>query len=184
MILVINGSPNKNSKTLNITKEILKYSNEDIKYIDAYKIKAESCDDCKYCHTKIGCVKRDDMDGVYKLLYNANSLVISSPVYFGSMSDQTMKILNRFQRFFEQKYSLKDSNIPRFNNLIVVSTQGGVNTDMFNGVKQTFKILELLFNPDYSSLITVTSTDRLHPLKQDKVLKQINKIQKKMITFQ
>jgi multimeric flavodoxin WrbA len=183
MILVINGSPNKNSKTLSVTSEILKHSNEEIEYINAYKITADSCDDCKYCHTKKGCVKRDDMDIIYKLLYKANTLVISSPVYFGGMTDQTMKIINRFQRFFEQKYSLKDSNIPRLNNLFVVSTQGGINPDMFNGVFQTFKILELLFNPDYSAIVTVPSTDDFHPLDQTKVLKKIQKIKKKMITF-
>ena len=184
MILVINGSPNKDSKTLSVAKEILKYSNEEIKYIDTYKLNVDSCDDCKYCHSKIGCVKRDDMDGIYDLLYKAHSLVISSPVYFGAMSDQTMKVINRFQRFFEQKFSLKDSNIPRFNNLIIVSTQGGINTAMFDGVKQTYKILNLLFNPDYSEIITIPSTDLEHPLDNVKVKKHIQKIQKKMITFQ
>lgn len=184
MILVINGSPNKDSKTLSVTNEILKNSNEEIKYIDAYKVNVDSCDDCKYCHSKIGCLKSDDMDEIYKLLYKANSLVISSPVYFGAMSDQTMKIINRFQRFFEQKYTLKDSNIPRFNNLIIVSTQGGINTAMFNGVKQTFKILELLFKSDYSAILTIPSTDLEHSLNQIDAKKQIDKIQKKMITFQ
>ena len=184
MILVINGSPNKDSKTLSVTKEILKYSNEEIKYIDAYKVNVDSCDDCKYCNTKIGCVKRDDMDEIYDLLYKANSLIISSPVYFGGMSDQTMKIINRFQRFFEQKFTIRKGEIPTFNNLIFVSTQGGVNTDMFDGVIQTYKILSFLFNPDYKDIITIPSTDLTLPLKQNKAIKQIHKIQKKMITFQ
>lgn len=183
MILVINGSPNKNSKTLSVTNEVLKYSNEEIKYINAYSIEIESCDDCKYCHTKKGCIKRDDMDIIYELLYQANTLVISSPVYFGGMTDKTMKIINRFQRFFEQKYSLKDNNIPRLNNLLVISTQGGVNIKMFDGVYQTYKILELLFNPDYSEIVTAPSTDDFHPLDQPKVVKKIQTIKNKMITF-
>lgn len=184
MILVINGSPNKDSKTLNVTKEVLKHSKEEIKYIDAYNINIESCDDCKYCNTKIGCVKKDDMEEIYELLYKAKSLIISSPIYFGGLTDKTMKIINRFQRFFEQKYFLKNTNIPRFNNLILISTQGGINTDMFNGAKQTFKILELLFNTDYSSILTIPETDELNPLLQAKVIKQIEKLQKKMITFE
>ena len=184
MILVINGSPNKDSKTLSVTKEILKYSNEEIKYIDTYKVNVDSCDDCKYCNTKIGCVKRDDMDEIYDLLYKANSLIISSPVYFGGLSDQTMKIINRFQRFFEQKFKIRKGEIPSFNNLIFVSTQGGVNIDMFDGVIQTYKILGFLFNPDYKDIITIPSTDLTLPLKQNKAIKQIHKIQKKMITFQ
>ncbi len=184
MILVINGSPNKDSKTLSVTYEIIKDSKEEIIYIDAYKIKIDSCDDCKYCHSKIGCVKSDDMDNIYDLLYKAETLIISSPIYFGAMTDQTMKIVNRFQRFYEQKFSIKDNNIPRLNNLIIVSTQGGINNDMFDGVKQTYNILELLFNPDYSVLLTVPSTDELHPLEQLKVFKKIHSIQKKMITFQ
>ena len=184
MILVINGSPNKDSKTLSVTKEILKYSNEEIIYIDAYKVNVDSCDDCKFCNTKIGCIKRDDMDGIYDLMYKATSLIISSPVYFGGMSDQTMKIINRFQRFFEQKFTIRKGDIPTFNNLIFVSTQGGVNTDMFDGVIQTYKILGFLFRPDYSEIITVPSTDMNHPLKQSKAKRKIERIQKKMITFQ
>ena len=155
-----------------------------IKYIDTYKVNVSSCDDCKYCNTKIGCTKRDDMDDIYDLLYKASSLIISSPVYFGGLSDQTMKIINRFQRFFEQKFTIRKGDIPTFNNLIFVSTQGGVNTDMFDGVIQTYKILSFLFNPDYSEIITIPSTDLTHPLKQNKAIRQINKIQKKMITFQ
>jgi len=183
MILIINGSPNKNSKTLCVAKEIIKYSNDEIRYIDAYKIDVDSCDDCKYCHTKIGCVKSDDMNGIYDLMFEASSLIISSPVYFGGMTDQTMKIINRFQRFYEQKFSLKDMHIPKFKNFLIISTQGGINMDMFDGVKQTYKILNLLFSPEYSELVIIPSTDSRDPQEQPKVVKQIHIIQKKMITF-
>lgn len=183
MILVINGSPNKDSKTLSVTKEILKYSEEEIKYVDTYNVNVESCDDCKYCHTKIGCTKSDDMDGIYELLFEADTLIISSPVYFGGLTDQTMKVINRFQRFFEQKFSIRDKNTPKFNNLVFVSTQGGVNTKMFTGIEVTFEILKLLFNPEYSEIITIPSTDLHHPLDKSSTKKQIQKIQKKMITI-
>lgn len=182
MILVINGSPNSNSKTLRVTNEIIRHFNEEIVFINAYKSKLDSCDDCKYCHTKIGCIKNDDMNEIYDLMFKSTSLIISSPVYFGAMTDKTMKIVNRFQRFYEQKFSLKDKNIPKFNNLLLVSTQGDINMDMFDGVIQTFKILDLLFNPGYSELITIPSTDKFDPLMQTKVIEQINRVQKKMIT--
>lgn len=182
MIVVINGSPNLDSKTLGITKEIIKYTDKEINYVDAYTVNVESCDDCKYCKFKIGCIKKDDMEFIYELLYKADTLIISSPVYFGGMTDKVMKIINRFQRFFEQKYSMKNNDIPKFHNLIVVSTQGGADINMFNGIYETFKILNLLFTPDYSDIVTAPSTDMIHPLEQENVLAKIKEIQKKMIT--
>lgn len=167
MILIINGSPNKDGKTFKITNQLLKGVQDQISIINAYKVNVESCQDCKYCNHAIGCSRNDDMNDIYTKLYKADTLIISSPIYFGGLSDKTMAIINRFQRFYSQKFELKDANIPRFKNIILVASQGSDKTRMFNGAKETLNILNKLFEPDQIFEIYAPSSDEEAYITQD-----------------
>lgn len=180
MILILNGSPNKESKTLSIAKELLSDSKEEKVFIDTYNLNVTSCDDCKYCSTKIGCSKRDDMDKLHPLFEQADTLIITSPVYFGALSDRIMVIINRFQRYFSQKFDLKDLNVPSFKNTILITSQGSKKKSMFKGPNETFRIINFLFKPQYSFIINTTNSDIVHPLKNKKTIKQINSLKKKI----
>ena len=181
MILVINGSPNKDSKTLELTKAILEDNKEQVKFINTYNINVESCDDCKYCSSKVGCIKKDDMNQIYDLLEETNTLIISSPVYFGALSDKTLAVINRFQRYFGQKFDLKDNNIPKIDNVIFVNTAGSKKKRMFRGLKETSKILSFLFNSKYNKNLFIGNSDHVSPLSTKKAIKQINDIKKRLI---
>lgn len=162
MILILNGSPNK-----------------EVKQYDLYNYKIESCDDCKYCDHKTACSKKDDMTRIYDDLYNTETLIIASPIYFGSLSDITMKVINRFQRYYSQKYVLNDLDIPKFKNIILVSTQASDKLYMFDGPKATMNILGKLFSPLNTQSILVPSSDDINYINKD-VLNLINEAKEKM----
>ncbi|MFK5883822.1 MAG: flavodoxin family protein [Candidatus Izemoplasma sp.] len=176
MILILNGSPNKDSKSLSIVNEILRSKTEEVVIINAYSQNIFSCDDCKYCTRIIGCSKSDDMTNIHELLMKASTLIVSSPIYFGALSDKVLTIINRFQRYYGQKFDIRDSNIPRLKNLIFVNTAGSKKSRMFNGVKETQWILSKLFQPENSLYIHVGETDKNVPLTRKKVINKINKI--------
>lgn len=159
MILILNGSPNKDSKTMSITNQLLKEVTDDISIINAYNVNVESCQDCKYCNHAIGCARNDDMNDIYTKLYQADTLIISSPIYFGGLSDKVMAIINRFQRFYSQKWELKQGEIPSFRSIILVASQGSDKTRMFNGAKETLNILDKLFEPNNIFEIYAPSSD-------------------------
>ncbi len=173
MILVLNGSPNKDSQTLKITKRLFDKKTELIKIVNLYSQKFDSCDDCGYCNNKIGCKIKDDMDDIYDLLEKSTTLVISSPIYFGCLSDVTMKAINRFQRYYNQKFSLKDNDLPSVENLVLVATQGGSDKRMFSGAKETMRIMSILFEPKKYLEILVPNADRVDPLTLRKTHSQI-----------
>jgi multimeric flavodoxin WrbA len=177
MILILNGSPNKNSKTLQVTNLLIKQTNEQMKLINAYNVNVESCIDCKYCDHAIGCSQNDDMNEIYTQLYKADTLIISSPIYFGALSDKLMTIINRFQRFYSQKWTLKEGQIPSFKTIILVATQGSDKERMFNGAKETLNILDKLFEPQYINYILIPSSDT-SPLLNDQHLLKIEEIKK------
>lgn len=183
MILIINGSPNTKSKTMSIVNELLRNCQEEIHVIDSYKSNIISCNDCQYCNKIIGCSKDDDFEMISNLLSKASTLIIASPIYFGGLSDQTMKIINRFQQYFGHKYHIKNSIIPKPMNIILVTSQGSKKSFMMQGPKSTLKILTSLFNPTNSVSIMIPSTDKFSPLDQQKTFKLIKKIKRKIIRF-
>ncbi len=179
MIVIINGSPNKKSKTMSVTNKLLEHTSESITTINTYDVNVQSCDDCQYCNYKIGCSKKDDMNDICEKLYEADTLILSAPIYFGGLSDKIMSIINRFQRFYSQKYILKEGSIPHFKNLILISTQSSDKTRMFNGAKETLNILDILFKPTYLGQILIPSSDQT-PLLSEEDIQNINVIKKKM----
>ena len=167
MILIINGSPKEDSRTLRITKKLIENNDDTIITIDAYRLNVEPCDDCMYCNYRTDCKKQDDMDDIYKHLYHADTLIISSPIYFGGLSDQCMKIINRFQRFFSEKWVIKTNNTPIIKNLILISTAGSKDMAMFNGPLVTIDILSKLFQSKYVNHILVPNAEQENYITQE-----------------
>ena len=175
MKLIINGSPNKESKTLKLAKSLVP---DNTMIINAYDLNINSCDDCKYCEVKDGCKYNDDMIKIYKYIKKIDTLIISSPIYFGSLSDKTMQIINRFQTFFSKKYQ-RHEVVPVIKNLIIVSTQGSYRKEFFNGPLQTMFILSKVFSSTYTEHLLIPSADQ--SVKLDELQKEIIKKIKKEI---
>mgnify|MGYP000982954821 FL=1 len=82
--------------------------------------------------------------------------------------------------YYGTKWVLKDLNIPQFDNLILVSTQGSDKLRMFNGAIETMNILDKLFTPKYTNNIMIPESDST-PLLTPIQLEQIKETYKKMI---
>jgi multimeric flavodoxin WrbA len=53
------------------------------------------CTHCDHCLRKEGCIIQDDMDELYRLLGEAEGIVIASPVYNGGVSAQVKAVMDR-----------------------------------------------------------------------------------------
>ncbi len=95
----------------------------------------------------------DDLDHI-------DTLVIASPIYFGGLTDQLTKIINRFQPFFEKKFTHKIP-VPTIRNIYLISTCASKTDTMFDGPKVTLKILKDLFSATNTKTLTLTNTDNL-----------------------
>ena len=154
--LLINGSPNKNGQSMNRAKALFDLT--DTTLYHAYDLTVHSCDDCKGCHYKSHCKFQDDMDDLFNALKQADTLIIVSPIYFGGMSDQVMRIINRFQMLYERKYT---HHLPMtsLKALYTVTTCGAKNDTMFDGAKKTHAILTSLFDATHSNVFHFNGTD-------------------------
>lgn len=61
------------------------------------------CDDCGYCHLHDGCSK-PDLESFYRLLEEADVLVIATPVHNLSYSAPLKTLLDRTQRYWAARF--------------------------------------------------------------------------------
>ena len=108
MIVGICGSPRKGAtehvlrealdrlETMGFKTELFTVRNKKIGF----------CIHCDYCLKHKECIKKDDMNSVYKLLNEADGLIFATPVYNGGVSAQTKAIMDRCRALFAA-----DSNV-------------------------------------------------------------------------
>lgn len=100
-ILVLNGSPRPNGNTkgmIEAFREGALSAGHQVDVMDVCGMKINGCLACEYCHMKGRgeCVQRDDMQGIYARLKEAEMLVLASPIYYHGVSGQLKCVLDRF----------------------------------------------------------------------------------------
>lgn len=99
--LILFGSPRKNGRTKRMIDLLQNNLEGNVNVIDAYRIKdINPCIDCRYCWTKRGCSIKDGMQEIYKMIDEADNIVIASPVYFHSVTGQLKIIIDRLQVYW------------------------------------------------------------------------------------
>ena len=98
MILIISGSPRRNSNTdllCGILKSEIETMGEKAVVIRIYDYDIRPCRSCRLCVEKGACVIQDDMQRIYPLLLQASGIIIVSPVYFNSVPSQLKAFIDR-----------------------------------------------------------------------------------------
>ena len=98
--LIINGSPRKNGNTATLLDELRKHLQGEVFQIDTYYAKSAPCYDCRHCWTNAECVIQDEMQDVYKIMDEADNVVIASPIYFGNLTGSLLNWASRLQLFW------------------------------------------------------------------------------------
>ena len=99
-VLVILGSPRKKGNSSMLAARIARGAESagaevETVFLHALEISpCRGCDTCKKPNTK-GCAIKDDMQGIYRKLIEADAWVIASPVYWFTMSAQTKTFMDR-----------------------------------------------------------------------------------------
>lgn len=110
-ILGISGSPNSGGNNDKLIEEILRIAGErgfktDTVFISSSKI--NPCNACGVCAKEDRCPIEDDMLPVYDKLEEADAVVVSSPVYFGTMTAQLKALCDRSVLHRRQGFRLKN----------------------------------------------------------------------------
>lgn len=164
-VLAIMGSPRKNKNNDTLITHMLKGLEDPNFNIEKYSVKdlnVKPCIACDACARNLGCIFNDDMSMLYKKFNEADAIIISSPLYFNSVSAQLKSIIDRFQAIWSSKYVLKQSLIDtnKFRAGYFICTAGMPESDeLFNA---TLPIMDLFFkstNSEYFGNLFVSNID-------------------------
>lgn len=94
----ISGSPNaggNNEKIIELALGMAEEKGYETDKILLSRLKVLPCTDCGACRTAKECPIGDDMTDIYEKLETSDAFIVSSPVFFGSMSAQIKALLDR-----------------------------------------------------------------------------------------
>lgn len=159
--LVIFGSPHKNGFTDSVcnyftSRITTKY---DVKIINAFESNFRPCIDCKKCRELRTCIFKD-MDQFDLLFRSSDLIIIASPLYNFSFPAPLKSIIDRFQRYYSEKYYL-NSKLPQ-KSAILLTTCGRQNNDKWMQIfKNQTSIFLKSINIDLIHTIYLKNTDNL-----------------------
>ncbi len=98
MILIISGSPKKNSNSNQLAEYLKnKYQKEKIE-VNVIKLSDQiilPCIDCGACRNTLNCPRKDDFSNLLPLFQSAKIIIVISPVYFGNVPSQLKALFDR-----------------------------------------------------------------------------------------
>jgi multimeric flavodoxin WrbA len=112
-IVVLLGSPRKNGNTEILAEAFIRgaeAAGNTVAGITLQQLEINCCRDCKYCVNHNGeCVQKDGMSEVYPALYQADVLVLASPIYFSGFTAQIKKVIDRMYTMLGKEFPITAS---------------------------------------------------------------------------
>lgn len=97
MIVGICGSP-RNGATEHVLREALDALQKmgfETEFFTVRNKKIGFCTHCDYCLKHKECIQKDDMSTVYRLLKEADGIIVATPIYNGGVSAQMKAVMDR-----------------------------------------------------------------------------------------
>ena len=110
-VLIINGSPVINGNSSKLIEQIIDVFKKENIEVDLYQIGGKSirgCMACGHCYESGECVFKDDVNDLAKRFKEADGLVITAPVYYGSANGSVISLLDRlfYSSRFEKRFKV------------------------------------------------------------------------------
>jgi len=130
------------------------------------KLKIAPCREYYGCLQDGSCVIRDDMDGIYPKLLNADRVIVASPIFFYGLTSQIKALIDRCQALWARKYILKQDPPAsgRRGAFIAVGATGGKR--LFDGSILTVKYFFQSIGVKYADELLVRGVDRKGEIRE------------------
>jgi multimeric flavodoxin WrbA len=125
-ILAIAGSPREHGNSTNLLRRSIEGANERghrSKLLLSKDLNVQPCLGCNGCKKGPSCVVEDDMFYVYEELRQADALILSTPIYFYTMSGWVKPIVDRMWALLEGENMNYTSRLSPGKKLYVITAQ-------------------------------------------------------------
>ena len=101
--LIIYGSPNKSSFTMELLKKSVTGDIASYRFFDCFKESPAPCDGCGFCKAADTC-KYNDLVHFFEDFKKAKNIIFAFPVYNGSFPAPLKSLIDRFQIFYNARF--------------------------------------------------------------------------------
>ena len=161
-IVCVLGSPReKGNSTAIVNKfcETAEGKGADIELFNLNRLNFKGCQGCMACkESSDRCVVKDDLALVLDSIYEADILVVSSPVYIGGVTGQLKCFIDRSFSFLAPDFRTNPnpSRLPKGKKALIVITQGAPE-DMFENIPSQLEMI--LKRYGFSEVKTIRGCD-------------------------
>ncbi len=134
-VLILNGSPRKSGYTKEMIDVFVNNCKRECQILDCQKLDIKYCVDCRYCQNNFECVVNDDMQSIYKKIEEADVLIFATPIYFGSVSAQIKKVIDRFQVYFYRNMQGQNKELKKKTGVLIAVGGAKVYPKQFKGTE-------------------------------------------------
>ncbi len=171
--LWIQGSNHRGGNTEKVfdyLRERIRFEDETV--VDFSEEEVGFCLGCDYCLSHQGeCVVKDRMKEIYSALFDAQVVIIVSPVYFSSFPSKIKAMFDRCQLFF----NLKDKSGVPDKIFAGVHLAGSRPYDtQFAGIKGVYKYWLRVIKAREIGCVDIPDTDRVFPLDDRDTLRRLD----------
>jgi multimeric flavodoxin WrbA len=108
------------------------------------------CQECGGCNVTGECIQDDDMQLLYEKITDTNRIILSSPIFFGSLPGKIKMMIDRCQCLWVGKYILKKPLPDKGKRKGAFICVGGMQRqDFFENAKKLVKIFFAVINVRY-----------------------------------
>ena len=154
-VLGISGSPKINGLSNFLLDKALEgamASGAHTEKIILNNLNFKPCQECGGCDKTGVCILDDDMKSVYESLAAADIIIITSPIYFASLSAQLKAMIDRCHSLWVSKYILKNIPLKKNRSKGVFLCVGGRDSRIyFENAKNIVKTFFVTLDIEYSS---------------------------------
>ncbi len=118
------------------------------------------CQECQNLKDDGSCIIEDDMQLIYKKIEEIDALILTSPIFFGSLSAQTKMMIDRFQCAWRAKYILKKELFKKKKIGVFLCVAASGKKDFFDNAKSIVKNLFATISVDYKEELFCAGVDK------------------------
>lgn len=167
-VLAVNGSPRKKWNTaalLNKALEGAAAQGAETELIHLYNLNFKGCMSCFACKTKGGksygkCAANDDLTPILKKVEAADSIILGSPIYFGTVSGEMKSFMERLMFPYITYTDPYQSLFPKKINVGLIYTMNITEEQMKDyGLEQYLGFNEMRMRMIFGASETICSFD-------------------------
>lgn len=177
-VVALVGSPRKRGATGMLSEAAIKgleATGIQVELIYANSLQINPCNGCNHCLKLNKCIFQDDMGRIHQSFLKADGFLISSPVYFGSVTAQLKTIIDRCQVFWAIKKNKKGlPSVDKWRPLVFLATAGmdDKKGTRFTGSLEVIENLSQVLDLKMLETVLIANTDRVPLLENSPEIEQ------------